>query len=449
MTDEERYLKLSQYFLDERGKQPHYFEIEAQKRGQTEIFQGFHKLDYSYSQAHRPVRQQTTVEGHAVRAMYMCVAMADVAGETGDVELFEACRRLWENATTRRMYITGGIGSTSICEAFTFDYDLPNDTVYAETCASIGLIFFAHRMLKIDENRRYADVMERALYNTVLSGISLDGTRYFYVNPLDVWPEASEKNPTRKHVKPVRPKWYACACCPPNLARLLMSLGQYIYTIRKQTIYTHLYISGNTRLELDGVPITIMQATNYPWESNIKISFSMEQEMHLTLALRIPGWCREACLTVNGEPVELASDSIVNGYAIITRGWHPDDQVELEFAMPVEIMQAHPEVRENAGKVAIMRGPVVFCLEEVDNGSNLSTIALPYNAQLMATFDKDLFGGTMVITGEGYRQNEGDWDDTLYRPVEHSLKPVTIKAIPYSLWSNRTPGEMLVWTRAI
>jgi DUF1680 family protein len=228
-----------------------------------------------------------------------------------------------------------------------------------------------------------------------------------------------------------------------------MSLGQYIYTIREQTIYTHLYISGTTTLELDGVPIAITQATPYPWEGHVNISFKMEQQTRLTLALRIPGWCREARLAINGDPVELSSDSIVNGYAMINRDWHSDDQVELELSMPIEIMQAHPEVRENAGKVAITRGPIVFCLEEVDNGSNLSAISLPYNAELSAAFDKNLLGGVLVITGEGYRRDEADWGDALYRSVEHSLTPVTIKAIPYSLWSNRTPGEMAVWIRSM
>lgn len=447
VTDEPRYLQLSRYFLDERGKEPYYFDLEAKKRGHTTIFPEFEQLSRSYAQAHLPIREQTTAEGHAVRAVYMYSTMADVARETNDADLFEACQRLWHNLTTRRMYITGGIGSTSIGEAFTFDYDLPNDTMYTETCASVGLVMFAHRMLKIEEDRRYADVMEQALYNNLLSGMSRDGTRYFYVNPLEVWPEASERSPIKKHVKPVRQKWYACACCPPNLARLLMSLGQYIYTIRSNTIYTHLYISSTTTLEIDGVPITLRQATNYPWEGTVSFSINMEQEMRMTLALRIPGWCRKARLTINGNSVDLASDSIVNGYAMINRDWHSDDQVELELTMPIEVMQAHPQVRANAGKVAITRGPVVFCLEEVDNGSNLSAITLPHNAEFSATFDKELLGGTVVITSEAFRTDESAWDNRLYRPIDMKLQPVTIKAIPYGLWGNRTPGEMLVWMR--
>lgn len=449
VTGEPRYLRLSKYFLDERGQEPYYFDIEAEKRGYTEVFQGFGKLPRTYAQTHAPVRQQTTVEGHAVRAMYMCAGMADVARETQDAGLLAACQRLWENVTTRRMYITGGIGSTSIGEAFTFDYDLPNDTVYAETCASIGLILFAHRMLRLDPDRRYADVLEQALYNTVLSGISLDGTRYFYVNPLDVWPEASEYSPIKKHVKPVRQKWYACACCPPNVARLLMSLGQYVYTVSDDTVLTHLYMGGEAHLTLNGQPVTITQNTKYPYEGQVTLTLAMSQEAHFTLGLRIPDWCRSATLTVNGQPVALSDQNASKGYARLDRIWRDGDCVQLDLAMPVEIMQAHPNVRADAGKVAITRGPLVFCLEEVDNGSQLASIALPANAHLTATFDEHLLGGTVVITGEAFREDPSGWDNTLYRPAQTNFKRVSIKAIPYSLWCNRTPGEMLVWIRTM
>ncbi len=449
VTGERRYLQLSKYFLDERGKEPCYFDLEAEQRGDIVIFPEFRQFDRKYAQAHMPVREQTTAEGHAVRAVYMYSAMADVARETGDADLLEACRRLWQNMTTRRMYITGGIGSTSIGEAFTFDYDLPNDTMYTETCASVGLVMFAQRMLLLEQDRRYTDVMERALYNNLLSGMSLDGTRYFYVNPLEVWPEASEKSPIKKHVKPERQKWYACACCPPNLARLLMSLGQYIYTITSCTIYTHLYISSETQLDIDGTPVTLRQTTKYPWEGTVSLSLAMEQPALITMALRIPGWCREARLTLNGESVELNDRCVQQGYAKLTRLWNDGDCIELTFSMPIEIMQANPQVRANIGKVAIMRGPIVFCLEEEENGSNLPTIALSQNAKLTASYDANLLGGTVIITGEAFHIDESAWDDSLYRPVDTKLTPVTITAIPYGLWGNRTPGEMLLWLRQI
>ncbi len=447
-TGEARYLRLSQYFLEERGKEPFYFDIEAEKRGQTSIFREFRQFERSYAQAHLPVRQQTSAEGHSVRAVYMYSAMVDVARETGDAELFEACKRLWHNITMRRMYITGGIGSTSIGEAFTFDYDLPNDTMYTETCASIGLMMFAQRMLLIEEDRRYADVMEQALYNNLLSGMSQDGTCYFYVNPLEVWPEASEKSPIKKHVKPVRQKWYACACCPPNLARLLTSLGQYIYTVNGDSVFVHLYIGGEASIDLDGQQIRLTQQTNYPWDEEVTLSLNMEQETEATIGLRIPGWCRTATLTVNGEDVELNDTCVQQGYAKVTRHWQDGDSIELELNMPVEIMQANPKVRANIGKVAIMRGPVVFCLEEVENGSNLSAISLPQDTKLTASSDEKLLGGTVVIRGEALRVDDSGWDDTLYRPADTHRKPVTITAVPCGLWGNRTPGEMIVWLKS-
>ncbi len=448
-TGEERYLRLSQYFLNERGSEPFYFDLEYEKRGKTEHWPGHKDLGRTYAQTHLPVREQTEAVGHAVRAVYMYSAMADVARETNDMSMFDACKRLWQNVTTRQMYITGGIGSTSHGEAFTFDYDLPNDTMYTETCASVGLMMFAQRMLLIEEDRRYADVMEQALYNNLLSGMAQDGTRYFYVNPLEVWPEASEKSPIKKHVKPVRQKWYACACCPTNLARLLTSLGQYMYTVRGDALFAHLYIGGEATVNVAGHSIKITQQTNYPWDGKVTLSLKMEQPCQTTIGLRIPGWCRTATMTVNGEKVELNSNVMQQGYAKVTRIWKDGDAIELNFDMPVEIMQAHPRVRANVGKVAIMRGPVVYCIEEVDNDSNLSAICLSQKAKLTAAFDENLLGGTVIITGEAMRVDETDWDDALYRPANTKFTLVTITAIPYGLWGNRAPGEMAVWLRAL
>ena len=449
VTGEERYLRLSQYFLDERAKEPFYFDLERQRPEFKVVFQDMKDLGRSYAQAHLPVREQSTAEGHSVRAVYMYSAMADVARETGDDDMLAACRRLWQNITTRRMYITGGIGSTSVGEAFTFDYDLPNDTMYTETCASVGLVMFAHRMLLIEEDRRYSDVMEQALYNNLLSGMSQDGTSYFYVNPLEVWPEASEKSPIKKHVKATRPKWYACACCPPNLSRLLTSLGQYIYTVRDNALFAHLYISGEAEIELNGQPIKLTQQTSYPWDETVTLSLNMEQDTEATIGFRIPGWCRSTTLSVNDEAIELNERAVQQGYAKITRLWKDGDSIELTFSMPVEIMQANPKVRADIGKVAIMRGPVVFCLEEIDNGDNLPAIALPQDAKLSASYDDELLGGTVVIKGEAMRIDDSAWDDALYRPVDERLTPATITAIPYGLWGNRKPGEMLVWLRHV
>lgn len=448
-TKEEKYLKLAKYFIDERGSRPYYFDIEWEKRGKTSHWVKGVSSEPSksseYNQAHLPVRQQTTAVGHAVRAVYMYTGMAEVAAESGDMELFEACKRLWDNIVNRRMYITAGIGSMAHGEAFSFDYDLPNDTVYAETCASIGLIFFAQKMLQIDPDRRYADVMERAFYNGTISGMSLDGKKFFYVNPLEVWPEASEKNQTRFHAKPVRQKWFGCACCPPNLARLLTSLGQYIYTVNDDTIYTHLYIGGETEINVAGEKVKLTQETSYPWNGKITIKVSAEAEKDYSIALRIPDWCRSAKLYVNGAKVILNNN--VKGYEMISRAWKDGDVIELDLDMPVELIESNPQVKENAGKIAIQRGPVVYCLEEVDNGANLSALSILKDSSFEVEYDENLLGGVTVIKAKGVRRNDTAWEDCLYRPYKKEVHDVELKAVPYALWGNRTPGEMQVWVR--
>lgn len=443
-TGKEKYLKLGKYFLDERGKEPFFFDIESEKRGNTAYFPEFTMYDRKYTQTHLPVRRQETVEGHAVRAMYMLAGMADVAVETEDAELFEVCKKQWNNMVSKRMYITGGIGSVAFGEAFSFDYDLPNDTMYTETCASIGLIFFAHRMLMIEPDGRYADEMERALYNNVLAGMSMDGKSFFYVNPLEVWPEACEKNVNRKHVKPVRQKWFSCACCPPNVARLLASLGQYVYTVGDNAVYTHLYIGGNTDIQINGSDVILKQKTNYPWDGKISLEVVSPKTIEFTIAMRVPGWCKNYKLALNGNAI---NTEVVNGYTIINRIWNNNDIIELELDMPVELIHSNPEVRSNAGKLAIQRGPLVYCLEEVDNGRNLTAVSLPLSSELSAKFDKDLFGGIVVVKGTAFRTDESGWEGTLYKIASNNEKPMNIKAVPYCMWGNRNPGEMLVWIR--
>jgi DUF1680 family protein len=451
VTGEERYLMLVKFFLDERGREPYYFDIEWEKRGRISHWSKgvSQRPNRKYNQSHLPVREQTTAEGHAVRAVYMYTGMAEVAAETGDLGLFDACKKIWDNIENKRMYITGGIGSVdSNVEAFSFDYDLPNNTVYAETCASIGLVFFASKMLQIEADIRYADVMERALYNGVISGMSLDGKRFFYVNPLEVWPEASEKNPTRFHVKPVRQKWFGCACCPPNLARLVASLGQYIYTVNDKVVYTHLYIGGESEINMGGDRIKFVQETNYPWDEQVKIKIFTECEKEFAVALRIPGWCRNAKVRVNNVHTDISLKT-VNGYAMLERVWKDEDIIELDMDMPVDLIEANPFVKEDAGKVAIQRGPIVYCLEEADNGHNLSALSILEDAKLIEEYEEDLFGGVTVITGEAVRRKNESWDGSLYRIYKKELEPVKFKAVPYAFWGNRKAGEMQVWTRHI
>ncbi|MZQ85866.1 glycoside hydrolase family 127 protein [Paenibacillus sp. 5J-6] len=448
VTQNERYLRLSQFFLDERGKEPSFYEMEYHRRNGKVHFPALDIVhDRAYSQAHKPIRDQDTAEGHAVRAVYMCTGMADVAAETGDAELLDACRRLWRNIVSKRMYITGAIGSMEYGEAFSLDYDLPNDTAYAETCASIGLIFFAQRMLQIEARSEYADVMEQALYNTVISGMSRDGKRFFYVNPLEVWPDAIGKNHTVNHVKAERQGWFGCACCPPNIARLLASLGHYVYNIQGRTIYANLYIGNQATVDMEGQQVKIEQESQFPWEGHVRFHIDVEQETEFTLALRIPKWCREAKLMVQNESVSL-SDVCENGYAYIQRKWQPNDHVELDLSMPVHRMTGHPQVRETIGKVALQRGPLVYCMEEADNGPNLHQVLLQRQPDYQIQFEPEVLGGLKTITAPANRLETSEWGDQLYMAsAESHLKEVVAKFIPYYAWANRGRGEMSVWVK--
>jgi len=436
-TGNERYLRLSKYFIDQRGQQPHYYDQEALARSDDPT--KWWARSYEYCQAHKPVRQQDEVVGHAVRAMYLLSGMADVAAQTADDTLLAACRRLWASATERKMYVTGSVGSAGWGERFTSDYNLPNETAYAETCAAIGLVFFAHRMLQIEADAVYADAMERALYNGILSGVSLDGTKFFYENPL-----ASEG----KHH---RQEWFGCACCPPNIARLLASLGTYAYSAAPDALYVHLYIAGSATASLPKVPIpsggysevALTQETGYPWNGDVKLTVGVQQPSKFDLCLRIPGWCRKHTLRLNGKAV---GHRIVKGYARVSRTWANSDRVELSLAMPIERVVAHPRVAEDAGKVALARGPLVYCLEQCDNAAPVRSLILPDKARLTARFDNKLLGGTVVIEGAGLAPTQAGWKGKLYRPADESaLRPARFRAIPYCLWDNRSPGPMTVW----
>jgi len=438
-TGRSRYLALAEFFVDERGRRPHYFDREARARGEDP--KRYHFGGYEYNQSHRPVRQQSEAVGHAVRACYLYAGLADVAGETGDRDLLAACRRLWKNVTERRMYVHAGIGPAGRNEGFTRDYDLPNETAYAETCAAIALVFFAHRMLQIERDARYADVIERALYNGVISGVSYDGKTFFYGNPLAAHPAGRTGG---EHYR--RSAWFGCACCPTNLARLLASLGQYVCSSGRNQAWVHLYVGGSAVVNVGSQTVTLRTRTRYPWDGRVRITVRPERPGQFTLALRIPGWCRRAALRVNGKAV--GTEAITSkGYAKIKRPWSPGDRVELNLPMPVERIEAHPKVRQNRGRVALQRGPVVYCLEEVDNGPALRGIVLPRSAKLTARTDRRLFGGAVAIAGKALRLDAGDWAGGLYRPAASRTRPAAIKAIPYFLWANRSPGEMLVWIR--
>ncbi|MCW5881412.1 MAG: glycoside hydrolase family 127 protein, partial [Anaerolineae bacterium] len=317
-------------------------------------------------------------------------------------------------------------------EGFTADYDLPNLSAYAETCASIGLVLWAHRLLQVDLDSRYADALERALYNGVLSGVSLDGESFFYENPL-----ASQG---LHHRQP----WFDCACCPPNLARLLASLGQYVYGIADDALAVHLYVQSEARVTLAGQPVILRQTTDYPWQGRVALLLDLPTPTRFSLRLRLPGWSPGATLAVNGASLDLAG-RVERGYIVIDREWRAGDEVVLDLPMPIERIYAHPDVRADVGRVALQRGPLVYCVEGVDHAAPLDRLALPVDAPLSAAFEADTLGGVVVVRGDALAAEAADWGDALYRPSPPRHAPTSLTAIPYYAWDNRAPGDMLVW----
>ena len=435
VTGEKKYLDLAQYFINQRGTEPNYFIEELKTRGDSFHWDGNDKQGMEYFQANQPVRRQKDAVGHSVRAVYLYSGMADVAMRTQDESLKEACRTLFRSIAEKRMYVTGGIGSTYNGEAFTFDYDLPNDTAYAESCASIGLIFFMQRMLEMDGDAVYGDVMERALYNTVLSGMGLDGKAFFYVNPLEVFPEADLKDPNKHHVKIERQKWFACACCPPNIARLLADLGQYIYRKDENGVAVDLFIGSEVKVA-DGVTLT--QNSQVPFGGKVSFKLSCPNGTKLTLRVRKPFWTDG--VTCDAEMTEK------NGYLVVEKVWNDGDTVFFDFAMPVRRVYASPYVRQDLGKVCLMRGPLDYCLEEADNGNNLHLVSLPEESEIAPAQGEGALSGMTTLKAKGLRivPEEG----TLYRGAPCRRKEETqLTFIPYFAWANRGVGEMTVWVR--
>lgn len=442
-TGEAKYLRLARFFINERGQRPAYFDAEAEARGDSPQRVWFKEKTAEYSQTHVPVREQDVATGHAVRAMYLYSGMADVAALDKDESLMHACHALWNNVTRRQMFITAGLGQQDYWEGFSFDYDLPNDTAYNETCASVGLVFWAQRMSKLALRAEFADVAELALYNGVLSGISLDGKRYFYVNPLAVWPDAAEKRHDMKHVETERLGWFGCACCPPNASRLLASVGNYIYSADEARLAVHQYIASNTRISVAGCDILVVQDGNYIRDGQVSIKVETAAPAQFELLLRMPGWAKSSRISINGEPAEAPC---LDGYLSLSRVWRSGDLVELAFPTEVRRMQANPLVREDAGKVAVARGPLVYCIEECDNGPVLSDIELEHDPQFVVVHDPELLGGIPTVCGKA-RRSAADWGDQLYREARFDTIPVEIRAVPYYGWNNRGKGEMLVWMR--
>jgi uncharacterized protein len=439
-TGEQRYLKLSQFFVEQRGTQPHYYDAELIAQGNEPRPEYYDKV-----QAHLPVREQSKAAGHAVRAMYLYSAMADLAAETGDATLLGACEHLWDNVTLKRMYVTGGVGSTPSNERFTYDYDLPNETAYAETCAAIGLVFWAQRMLSVTGDGRYADVVERALYNGVLAGVSLSGDRFSYVNPLAFYPPSAQDESER--FVGVRQPWFECSCCPPNVARLLAGLGSYVYGTGADTVYIHQYLHGSAMVQVAGTNVELKLATTYPADGTVNITVTTESPADYSLAIRVPGWCESPTIFINGEVVD-PGDFRSHGYAHLKRTWNECDVVTVNLTMAVRFVSAHPSVRQNAGRIAITRGPVVYCLEEADNGPDLNAVAIPIDTKFVPEMSVGVVGTLPAVVGEGSRMTTDQWAGALYQQMDATVQEqVQLRAIPYAEWANREPGEMLVWIR--
>ncbi|MCA9284384.1 MAG: glycoside hydrolase family 127 protein, partial [Phycisphaerales bacterium] len=406
VTGNPMHLALAERMIDQRG-------VHDQRPAMGE-----------YCQDHLPLREQTEVVGHAVRAMYLFNGATRLAIEKRrqgrpDAALEQALKTLWTDLTTRKMYVTGGIGSSSHNEGFTAAFDLPNDDAYAETCAAIGLVMWAHQMNLLTGDASYFDVLERTLYNAVFSGVALDGKGFFYTNPL-----ASRSGAERV-------PWYGCACCPPNVLRLIASLGGLVFARTEQTLFVNLYTSASIDFSYKRYVAAVAMRTDYPDQGTVELVVDAYRPFEFTLALRIPGWSTQHSITVNDKPFEAP---VVDGYARVHRIWQLHDQVRLDFAMPVQAVQAPPEVESCAGRFALQRGPVVYCVEGLDSAGDLRQLFVPRNQTFATERRDDLLGGVTVVEGTAER--------TI---ADGSTEAVPFAAIPYATWANRSPSPMLVW----
>jgi DUF1680 family protein len=419
VTGEKRYLELAKFFLDQRGRAD-----ERQIYGE-------------YCQDHKPVIEQDAAVGHAVRAGYLYSGMADVAALTGDADYIKALDRIWWDVVSKKLYITGGIGARGGGESFGEDYELPNATAYCETCAAIANAMWNHRMSLLHGDAKYIDVLERVIYNGFLSGISMSGNKFFYPNPL-----ASEG-------KYQRSPWFGCACCPTNIVRFMPSLPGYAYARKADKVYVNLFIAGSAQINLSGNTLRLEQETRYPWDGDIRIMVEPEHSGNFTVCVRIPGWAQnnpvpsdlysypdtnrgQVSLKVNGNPVAL---NIVKGYARISRTWERGDTIELNLPMPIRLVAAHQKVKDNRGRTAVERGPVVYCFEGADNPKGVANLILSPEANLHSEYQDDLLGGIVTISGRGQIRQDG----------KRVVEDIDVVAIPYYAWAHRGKNEMAVW----
>ncbi len=420
-TGNDRYTGLAHYFLKARGG--HFFAREH--RIPERQYEG------DYWQDHEPFVHQDRIKGHAARAAYLALGATSYASATGDKDYLAASKRLWLDTVESKMYITGGIGSSAENEGFTEPYDLPNSTAWQESCAAAGLAMWSHRLCLAKKDGRYADVMERALYNVILAAMAHQGDQFFARNLLE--------SEGQHHRQP----WFDCACCPPNVMRVLSSIGHYAYAVSPENLYINLYIQGGADFQAGDNEGTVFVNTDYPWKGGAQIVFKVRKETQLGLRLRLPGWCRKFHLKVNGQTMR--SPRVHRGYIEIDRAWQTGDWVELEMEMPVERMESHPEVSANRGRVALQRGPLVYCFEGCDQSIPVSSIQLPPTTSLNPEYRPNLLGGITILSGIGTFVPDSDWQDgKLYR-AEYPPQPAPLVAVPYYCWGNRRTSEMRVW----
>ena len=423
-TGKTSYRELARFFLDQRGNA------------------SGHALHGPYNQDHLPVVEQREAVGHAVRAVYMYAGMTDVAALQADAAYREAVERLFEDVVSRKLYLTGGLGARHEGEAFGDAFELPNRTAYSETCAAVASVYWNQRMFLLSGDARYVDVLERTLYNGVVAGVSLGGDTFFYPNPLesDGRYEFNQGTLTRK-------AWFDSSCCPTNVARFIPSVPDYVYAVRGNALYVNLYAASEARAEVDGATVTVTQKTDYPWDGRVELRIDPGRPRTLELRLRIPGWARGRpvpsglyryasdapaahALQVNGRPVQASLDA---GYAVVARTFSPGDVVTLALPMPVQRVMADERVAENRGKLALERGPLVYCAEGADNSGSVLDLVVPHDARVTVERRPDLLGGLAVLRGT-VRSVTGE--------------PRQLVAIPYYAWSQRGPGEMAVWLRS-
>ena len=454
VTGETRYLDLGRFFINQRGQEPNYFSAEQTRDQEFPLGGPLDRIDeatgkrvpFSYQQADRPVREQTEAEGHAVRAVYLYSGMADYARIDGDESLKEACERLWKDITERNMYVTGGIGGTHVGEAFSFAYDLPNDTAYTETCASIGMAFFARRMLELEADAGYAEICEKELYNGILSGIALDGKSFFYVNPLDVWPKADRVDARKEHVFALRRKWMRCACCPPNLARLITGIGMYAATRNSDTLFLHQYFDMElVRKAKDGT-LKLKVASGFPWDGHVTITVDPcgQKKVHDTLAMRLPQWCGDPQLPQLPDGFETHR---AGGYLYMTGDWG-HMTLKAHFPMETVLLQADLNVREDIGKVCVARGPLVYCAEETDNGKLLDHLVIDTKTSFQESPDRIGDQEIVRLTAHGWRLSSTQEEGLYHRYRPTVCRKTEISFIPYFAWANRGENEMKVWLPA-